>query len=150
MADTYTKERELHREVADAVERSLPEVEVLAVELGGPELMRVFIDRAGGVDHGLCERVTHVLRPYLNEYSLEVSSPGIERPLRTREHFERAAGRRVALRTSRDVAGRKRFRGEVVTTGERDVTVAVPDGGQFDVPYDAIVRGNLIDDGAKT
>lgn len=150
MADTYTKERQLHREVADTVERSLPEVEVLALELGGPELMRVFIDRAGGVDHALCERVTHVLRPYLNEYSLEVSSPGIERPLRTREHFERAAGRRVALRTSRDVAGRKRFRGELVTTGERHVTVAVPDGEQFDVPYDAIVRGNLIDDGAKT
>ncbi|MBW3593806.1 MAG: ribosome maturation factor RimP [Actinobacteria bacterium] len=136
--------------MADAVERDLPEVEVLAVELGGPELMRIFIDRAGGVDHALCERVTNVLRPYLNEYSLEVSSPGIERPLRKREHFERAAGRRVALRTSHDVAGRKRFRGEVVTTGEREVTVAVADGGQFDVPYDAIVRGNLIDDGAKT
>ena len=150
MADTYTKERQLHREVADAVERTLPEVEVLAVELGGPELMRIFIDRAGGVDHALCERVTNALRPYLNEYSLEVSSPGIERPVRTREHFERAAGRRVALRTSRDVAGRKRFRGEVVTTGEREVTLAVADGGHFDVPYDAIVRGNLIDDGAKT
>ena len=150
MADTYTKERELHRAVAETVERSLRDVEVLAVELGGPELMRVFIDRPAGVDHALCERVTNVLRPYLNEYSLEVSSPGIERPLRTREHFERAAGRRVALRTSRDVAGRKRFRGEVMTTGEREVTVAVADGEQFDVPYDAIVRGNLIDDGAKT
>jgi ribosome maturation factor RimP len=150
MADTYTKERQLHREVADTVERDLPEVEVLAVELGGPELMRVFIDRPGGVDHALCERVTNVLRPYLNAFSLEVSSPGVERPLRTREHFERAAGRRVALRTSRDVAGRKRFRGEVVTTGERGVTVAVADGGKFDVPYDAIVRGNLIDDGVKT
>ena len=150
MADTYTKERQLHREVADTVERTVPEVEVLAVELGGPELMRVFIDRPGGVDHALCERVTNALRPYLNEYSLEVSSPGIERPVRTREHFERAAGRRVALRTSRDVAGRKRFRGEVVTSGEREVTVVVADGAQFDVPYDAIVRGNLIDDGAKT
>ena len=150
MADTYTKERELHRAVAETVERSLRDVEVLAVELGGPELMRVFIDRPAGVDHALCERVTNVLRPYLNEYSLEVSSPGIERPLRTREHFERAAGRRVALRTARDVAGRKRFRGEVMTTGEREVTVAVADGEQFDVPYDAIVRGNLIDDGAKT
>ena len=150
MADTYTRERELHREVADTVGRSLPEVEVLAVELGGPQVMRVFIDRPDGVDHGLCERVTQILRPYLERYSLEVSSPGIERPLRTREHFERAAGRRVSLRTSRDVEGRKRFRGEIVTTGEREVTVTVADAGQFNVPYDAIVRGNLIDDGAKT
>ena len=150
MAETYERERQLTREVAETVERSLPDVEVLAVELGGRDLMRVFIDSPTGVDHALCERVTHVLRPYLNEYGLEVSSPGIERPLRTREHFERAAGRRVSLRTARDVAGRKRFRGEVVTTGEREVTVAVADAGEFDVPYDAIVRGNLIDDGAKT
>ena len=149
MAETHERERQLTREVAGTVERSLPDVEVLAVELGGRDLMRVFIDSPAGVDHALCERVTHVLRPYLSEYGLEVSSPGIERPLRTREHFERAAGRRVSLRTARDVAGRKRFRGEVVTTGEREVTVAVADAGQFDVPYDAIVRGNLIDDGVK-
>ena len=150
MAETHQRERELQREVAHAVGQALPEVEVLAVELAGPETMRVFVDRAEGVDHALCARVTDVLRPYLNDYSLEVSSPGIERPLRTREHFERATGRRVSVRTSRDVGGRKRFRGEVVTTAEREVTLAVADGGRFDVPYDAIVRGNLIEDGANT
>ena len=150
MAESHTRERKLHREIAETVGRALPDVEVLAVELGGPELMRVFIDRAGGVDHALCEQVTSVLRPYLSDYALEVSSPGIERPLRTREHFERATGRRAAVRTSHDVSGRKRFRGEVVTAGEREVTLAVADGARFDVPYDAIVRGNLIDDGVKT
>ncbi len=150
MTQAYEKERELQREVSEKIERHLRDVEVLAVELRGPEQLAVYLDRPGGVDHALCERATEVLREYLNRYSLEVSSPGIERPLRTQAHFDRFRGRRVALRTASNVGGRKRFRGEVVATGEREVTVAVADGGQFDVPYDAIVRGNLIDDGAKT
>ena len=149
MAQVHEKERQLHGEVAEKVVSALPGVEVLAVELGGPELMRVFIDREGGVDHALCEQVTNVLRPYLNAYSLEVSSPGIERPLRKQAHFERAVGRRVALRTDHAVSGRKRFRGEVLGATDRDVTLAAADGGRFDVPYEAIVRGNLIDEGQE-
>ncbi len=145
----YERERELHREVAATVERALPDVEVLAVELGGPGLLRVFVDRPGGVDHALCEEVTRLLRGYLDRYALEVSSPGTERPLRTREQFDKAKGRRVAIRTAHELAGRKRFRGEVMTTGERDVTLAGVDGERFDVPYDAIVRANVIDEGVS-
>ncbi len=143
MTQIHEKERQLHREVADQVESALPGVEVLAVELGGPQLMRVFIDRERGVDHALCAEVTDVLRTYLNDYSLEVSSPGLERPLRTRSHFERAVGRRVAVRTAHEVAGRKRIRGEVVRAGEGAVTLAA--GNEIEVPYDEIVRGNLIE-----
>src|SRR5919197_709525 len=95
----YDKERALAREVAQRVEHELPKVEVLALELSGPDRFTVFIDHPGGVDHALCERVTSVLRGYLDRYSVDVSSPGLERPLRKRGHFERAVGRRVALRT---------------------------------------------------
>ena len=149
MTEVYERERQLHREVAETVEQRVPDVEVLAVELGGPERLAVYIDHPRGVDHALCEEVTRALRGYLDRYSLVVSSPGLERPVRTREHFEKAVGRRVAVRTARDVSGRKRFRGEVVTTGDREVTLAVADGGHVFVPYDAIVRGNLIDEGAR-
>ena len=145
MAQVYEQERQLYREVAEQVESALPEVEVLAVELGGPESLRVFVDHPNGVDHALCERVTEVLRRYLERYSLEVSSPGLERPLRTRAHFSRAVGHRVALRTEHEVGGRKRFRGEVVRAGEGTVTLAA--GDEIDVPYDEIVRGNLIYEG---
>src|ERR671935_2235644 len=101
MATTvYDRERALTREVTDRVERGVPGVEVLAVELSGPERFCVYIDHADGVDHALCERVTDVLRDYLRDYSVDVSSPGIERPLRTRDHFSRVIGRRVAVRTS--------------------------------------------------
>jgi ribosome maturation factor RimP len=149
MSQVYEKERQLHREVAETVESRLPDVEVLAVELGGPELLRVYIDHPRGVDHALCEEATRALRGYLDRYSLEVSSPGLERPVRTRAHFERARGRRVALRTAHAVSGRRRFKGEIVDASERDVTLAVADGERVFVPYDTIVRGNLIDDGRE-
>ena len=113
MNQVYEKERQLHREVAEKVETKLPDVEVLAVELRGPEQMAVYVDRPGGVDHALCEEVTNLLREYLDRYSLEVSSPGLDRPLRTQAHFSKAVGRKVSLRTASDVAGRRRFRGRL-------------------------------------
>ena len=146
MAQVHEKEKELQREVADTVQGRLPGVEVLAVEMTGPDRMTVFIDHPEGVDHALCERVTGVLGGYLDRFTLNVSSPGCERPLRTQAHFAGAVGRRVAVRTSVDVEGRKRFRGEVVDASEREATIAVGDD-QFAVPYDVIVRGNLIEEG---
>jgi ribosome maturation factor RimP len=146
MAQVHEKEKELQREVADTVQGRLPGVEVLAVEMTGPDRMTVYIDHPEGVDHALCERVTGVLGDYLDRFTLNVSSPGFERPLRTQAHFAGAVGRRVAVRTSVDVEGRKRFRGEVVDASEREATIAVGDD-QFAVPYDVIVRGNLIEEG---
>jgi ribosome maturation factor RimP len=140
MAATHEKERQLTREIAPKVERAIPGAEVLAVELSGPERFTVFVDHAQGVDHALCERVTHVLRDYLREYAIDVSSPGLERPLRGEAHFRNAVGRRVALRTSE----RKNVRGEVVAVGERTVTLNT-EAGSLDIPYDSIVRGNLIE-----
>jgi len=146
MAQVHEKEKELQREVADTVQGRLPAVEVLAVEMTGPDRMTVYIDHPKGVDHALCERVTGVLGGYLDRFTLNVSSPGFERPLRTQAHFADAVGRRVAVRTSVDVDGRKRFRGEVVDASERGATIAVGDD-HFAVPYEVIVRGNLIEEG---
>jgi ribosome maturation factor RimP len=145
MTPTHTKERALFAEIAPQVERDLPGVEVLALELSGPDAFRVYVDHPAGVDHALCERVTGVLRPYLTEYSVEVSSPGSEPPVRTPEHFANAVGHRVALRTSQEIDGRRRIRGEVLAASQTAVTVATGDQ-PVDVPYEAIVRGNLIDE----
>ena len=145
MTDLYEKERTLYREVSSRVERSLPGVEVLALELSGPERMTVFVDHPQGVDHELCERVTDVLREYLNKYAIDVSSPGTEPPLRRRPHFERAVGHEVAVRT----ADRKRVRGQLVDAGERTLRVETGKGEPVEIPYDSIVRGNLIEEGAK-
>ena len=143
MASVHDRERTLEREISGKVEEALPGVEVLAVELTGPERMTIYVDRAGEpVDIALCERVTRVLSNYLREYGVDVSSPGPERPLRKREHFQRALGRQVKLK----IDGRK-LRGEVKRADEQRVTVAA-DGGEFDIPYDEIVRGNLIEETA--
>ena len=143
MANVHDKERTLQRDISGRVESALPDVEVLAVELAGPERFTVFIDRAGGsVDHALCERVTNELRDYLREYTVDVSSPGIERPLRTPQHFRNVVGRRVALRTE----SRKRLRGAVVDANDKAVTVQT-DNESVQVPYADILRGNLIDEG---
>ncbi|HMI29406.1 MAG TPA: hypothetical protein VK490_06830 [Gaiellaceae bacterium] len=141
MAATHEKERQLIREIAPKVEQALPGTEVLAVELTSRDRFTVFVDHAQGVDHALCERVTNILRDYLREYSVDVSSPGLERPLRNQSHFRNVVGRRVALRTQ----GRNRLRGEVVAAGERSVTVKTNDES-VDIPYDTIVRGNLIEE----
>ncbi len=144
MAPTHAKERALYAEIAPQVERDVPGVQVLALELSGPDSFRVYVDHPAGVDLALCERVTGVLRPYLAEYSVEVSSPGSEPPVRTPEHFANAVGHRVSLRMSEEIAGRRRIRGEVLAAGDTGVTVKAEDQ-PVEVPYEAIVRGNLIE-----
>jgi ribosome maturation factor RimP len=146
LAQVHDKERQLTREVSQTVEQGLPGVEVLAVELSGPERFTVYIDHPTGVDHALCERVTNMLRGYLDRYTVDVSSPGVERPLRTQAHFRNVVGRKVAIRTEADIGGRKRFRGELVAVGERSLQVAAGDSN-VDIPFEAIVRGNLVDEG---
>jgi ribosome maturation factor RimP len=140
LAATHEKERQLTREIAPKIEDAIPGTEVIAVEFSGPERFTVFVDHAKGVDHSLCERVTNVLRDYLREYSVDVSSPGLQRPVRRPEHFRNAVGRRVSLRTEE----RKNVRGEVLSAGERSVTVKT-NGESVDIPYESIVRGNLIE-----
>jgi ribosome maturation factor RimP len=137
------KEKELHREISRTVTTALPGVEVLALEITGRERFCVYVDSPGGVDHALCERVSGLLRPYTERYSIEVSSPGLERPLRTREHFRSAEGRQVRVKT----AAGKRVRGEVATAGERSFELVNGSGEPVDIPYGEIVRANLIDEG---
>jgi ribosome maturation factor RimP len=147
LTKVHEKERSLTREVSRKVEAAVPGTEVLAVELGGAGRFTVFVDHPQGVDHALCARVTGALRDYLREYAVDVSSPGIERPLRKPVHFERVVGRKVALRTEDEIAGRRRFRGELLAAGPREIRLGTEGGEPVEIPYDAIVRGNLIDEG---
>jgi ribosome maturation factor RimP len=147
MTSTFTRERTLQEEIAPAVESRVPGVAVLAVELLSPSRFCVYIDHPAGVDHALCERVTRVLDDYRSDYTIDVSSPGPERPLRKPSHFESAIGRRVAVRIDRALdGGKNRFKGEVVDAAEGAVTLATA-GDKLRIPYESIVRANLIDEG---
>jgi ribosome maturation factor RimP len=149
LPSTYEQERKLEREVEDAIHDSLPDVDVLALELVAPARFCVYIDSPEGVDHALCQQVTRALDAYRRQYAIDVSSPGIERPLRKPAHFADVVGQTVKLRTDTAIAGSKRFRGRVLAAGD-DVLSLGADGGEVSIPYGHIVRGNLIDEGSVT
>jgi ribosome maturation factor RimP len=138
------------QQIQETVETRLhdqePEVELVALERPASERLRLVIDRPGGVDIALCERVTGLLRDLLESYSLEVSSPGPERPLTKPEHFRRFLGRRVRVRTSEEVAGYKSFTGRLTDADEETVSVDSGDG-PVAIPLTAVRRSNLLSDG---
>jgi ribosome maturation factor RimP len=122
-----------------------PEVEVLLAEVVGGGLVRLFIDHPQGVTLELCERVTHELPMIREQYALEVSSPGTERPLSKPEHFRRFVGRRARVRTRGDHNGRRSFTGELLGVTDDAVTVAA-DTGVVSIAYADIERSNLVGD----
>jgi len=148
MTTTYVRERTLQDEIAPAVESRVPGVDVLAVELLSPTRFCVYIDHPDGVDHALCARVTRVLDDYRSEYTIDVSSPGLERPLRKPEHFAAVIGQRIAVRS--DGGKKSRRRGVLIEAGDEAITLTAGDAGEVRIPYESIVRANLIDEGLTT
>jgi ribosome maturation factor RimP len=138
---------------------SEPDVEVLLAEVLGGRSLRVFIDHPDGVTLELCERVTLQLSDLRERYSLEVSSPGSERPLTKPAHFRRFVGRRARVRTrhprpalhdarrpgGESAATTRSFTGELVGASEEEVTLAA-DGGVIAIPYSEIRRSNLVEE----
>jgi len=133
-----------------------PDVEVLLAELLPNDTLRVFIDHPDGVTLALCERVTKLLPDLRERYSLEVSSPGVERPLTKPNHFRRFVGRRARVRTREPrpvpAAGSaaaerraKSFTGELVGATDSEITLAA-DGGVIAIPYSEIRRSNLVEE----
>jgi ribosome maturation factor RimP len=127
---------------------SEPEVELLALERPAAERLRLVIDSPEGVDIALCERVTALFRELLESWSLEVASPGPERPLTKPEHFRQFVGHRVRVRTREEIGGRRSFTGRLSEAGEVEVSVEAPDG-TVTIPLAAVRRSNLLPDGSE-
>ena len=92
--------------------------------------MRVLVDRVGGVDLGVLAEVTRELSSALDDadplpgrYTLEVSSPGLERPLRRPDHFSAAIGTRVRVKTRRDTEGDRRVEGTLVSADDEGIAI---------------------------
>ena len=135
---------DIQTDVETRLKSAEPDVEVLLAERVAAERVRVVLDHPNGVDLALCERVTNHLRDLLVDYSLEVSSPGPERPLTKPEHFRRFLGRRARVRTREEHEGRRSFSGELVGASDEAVTVAA-DGGVVAIPYADVKRSNLLE-----
>lgn len=121
-----------------------PRVELIALEQRGPEALRLYLDHPEGVTLDLCESVTHQLVDLQDEYALEVSSPGLDRPLTKPEHFARFEGSIVRVRTNEPVGGQRNFVGLLADAGERSMTIEEPDGRRSEIQFDAIRRSNLV------
>lgn len=147
------------RRAPDNVQRPIEAaVRGLGYELVGVEylpqgrrsLLRIYIDTPAGVTVDDCERVSHQVSgaldvddPIHGGYTLEVSSPGLDRPLFTAEHYSRFAGSRIKLRLSQPLEGRRNFSG--VVRGLRDnAVILVQEDGEVEIPLHHIEQARLI------
>ena len=137
----------LARIVEEAVTGMGYELVELVVAPSG--LLRVFLDAPAGVRIEDCERVSrqlgHVLEVEAVDYQrLEVSSPGLDRPLTKPEHFRRFLGRRVRVRTTEPIEGQRNFTGTLTAADEHSVCVDF-----VDIPLDRVQRSNLVPEPAE-
>ncbi len=146
-------------EVVERVERLVaPILESLGLFLWniefrreGPRwLLRIYIDRESGVTLDDCEAVSRDLGVALDvediiphSYTLEVSSPGLDRTLSRPEHFKRFIGNRVKVKTVRPVDGEKVFRAEIAGIEHDIVRLRLDSGAELDVPLENIAKASL-------
>ncbi len=112
--------------------------------------LNLYIDREGGITIEHCELISNAVSdlldyhdPIENTYTLEVSSPGIERPLTKKKHFERFQGEKIKLKTTEDIGGRNNFSGVLAGTKENWVKIELEDGNLVEIPLSLIARANL-------
>jgi ribosome maturation factor RimP len=146
--------QDLASRLTDLLEpRALAEgFELVCVEVAGPvrtPIVRVFLDRDGGLDIDAIAKANIWVKELLEgvpetsgDYTLEVSSPGIERPLRTRADFERFAGSTVRIATRELIGGRKSLTGTITAVEGDDIVIDV-EGTTYNVPLGAIDKARL-------
>ena len=147
--DLEERARTLAKPVAQALWCELVDA-VLTAE-GGRRILRLYIDRPGGVTIDDCVDVSREFSTILDvedfipgSYSLEVSSPGLDRPLKREKDFEMFAGKKVKIRTKKAVGGRRNFKGTIKGTEEGSVIVADSGGESWTIGLDNIDKANLV------
>ena len=127
-------------------------VEIEWSSAGRQSVLRIYIDRTDGSGVGLddCERASRAIGAVLeaddpigHEYSLEVSSPGFDRPLRTAAHFARFAGSEARIELVQPLEGRRRFRGRLGAVENGQVTIEV-DRKEWKLPLAGISKARLV------
>ncbi|MCZ7661895.1 MAG: ribosome maturation factor RimP [Thermoleophilia bacterium] len=139
--------------VQEVVDDQLENVEIVDVEEAGSRrhrVVRIYVDHPGGVSHEVCARVSTAVGAALDEqgfadgpYTLEVSSPGLERPLKKPEHFRAQVGKKVSVKTFAPIDGQKVWRGILAEVGE-DSLVVVDAGRRVVIRLSDIAKANLV------
>jgi ribosome maturation factor RimP len=146
-----TKKTRLHSLVREVL--ALTDYELVLLEWvkeGGMRILRVLIDHGSGIGHEDCERVSHLLSerldqedPIVEAYQLEVSSPGVDRPLVTPEHFLRFIGSRVWIKLYKAVEGYKAITGILLSFEGETLMVQVENGPTLAIAFDNLARATL-------
>jgi ribosome maturation factor RimP len=139
--------------ISEMVEGLLPgEAELVDARFSGGPLLTILVDRMDGtVDHEFCSRVVSAVSPALESEGydgmIEVSSPGIERPLTRPDHFRRFIGHEVKVRIAEPIDGRRNFTGAIERAGDEEFTLKLSEGeSEVELPFGSVVRANLKED----
>lgn len=146
-------------EILSRVKRLIsPIIEAEGIELieiqynprGGRSTLRLFIDKDGGVSIEDCERISREVEAYLDvediipgSYTLEVSSPGLDRPLRRIEDYRRNIGKLIRLSTSSPIMNQRFFKGRIAGLKEESVRLSLERGKEVSIPFSEISKANL-------
>ena len=139
--------------LAEVVEGALPEgAELVEARLKGGPLLTLLVDREDGpVDHEFTSGVIRRVSPALEEEGfdglVEVSSPGLDRPLTKPEHFRRFVGKEAQVKLAEPVGGRRNFTGTIERTDEAGFVLKLPEGGaEVELPFGSVSQANLKED----
>jgi ribosome maturation factor RimP len=138
--------RDLVLPLLEGTDLELYDVEIV------PGMLRILLDRPEGVDLEAISRATSAISDAIDEadplpdghYTLEVSSPGLERPLRRREHFQRSLGSVVAVKTRSGVEGDRRIQGVLAAAGDDEIVVETPEGAIRRLRYQDVDRARSV------
>ena len=133
-------------------------IQALGLDLWGVELLqqgkysllRIYIEREEGVTIEDCEKVSRqvsalldVEDPIAGEYTLEVSSPGMDRPLFSIEHYSKYVGSEVDLKLRRPIDGRRKFKGQIIKVSG-DIVGLLVDGSEHDLEFSDIEKASIV------
>jgi ribosome maturation factor RimP len=147
--------RSIQERVREIAERTALDhgLELVHAEVAGPEgkpIVRIFIDKPGGVTHENCAEMSLHLGTILDvddfihsAYTLEVSSPGLERGLYKRSDFERFSGSLAKIRANTPIAGQRNFRGRLLGVEGNEVLFEDRTSGRVAIPLEAVAKANL-------
>jgi ribosome maturation factor RimP len=148
MDATVTRVWELAAPLVNSEGMEIVDIEFRYEGSRGGKVLRLYLDKEGGPNVDDLSRVSHQLSELLDTqdvvpgtYTLEVSSPGINRPLKRREHFARFVGKRIRVRTRDSIDGRRSFLGTLQEVLENQITLK-QEGAQYQIPFAVIEKSN--------
>lgn len=157
MAETDSSQFSIEARVREVAESAAGEygLELVHVEIArsggqGESIARIFIDKPEGVTHGDCVQVSQHVAAVLDaedflhgNYTLEVSSPGLERGLYKRADYERFSGRLAVIKAAKPINNQRNFRGRILGVDADSVVFEDRTNGQVFIPLELIAKGNL-------